>query len=247
MQAFAILRRVAAVVAVLVLVGTTLLAGRPRRAGFAHGADKNPGGVFVQDKGKLNILLGGKSVGREEFSIEPAGAVWLARGKSSLQTPDGKSAVVSGTLTLQPDGSPVNYDWIYQGEKTNSAHVAFVNGVAKTALQIQGATQPFNQENSFNSPHIAILDNNLYHQYAILARVYDWTKRGTQTFPVLIPQELTPGTITVDWLGAVSAEGKSYEGLKVETADLQVTLYLDANHKLVRLEVPAAQVVVVRE
>jgi hypothetical protein len=247
MQAFAILRRVAAVVAVLVLVGTTLLAGRPRRAGMAHAADKNPGGVFVQDKGKLNILLGGKSVGREEFSIEPAGAVWLARGKSSLQTPDGKSAVVSGTLTLQPDGSPVNYDWIYQGEKTNSAHVTFVNGVAKTALQIQGATQPFNQENSFNSPHIAILDNNLYHQYAILARVYDWTKRGTQTFPVLIPQELTPGTITVDWLGAVSAEGKSYEGLKVETADLQVTLYLDGNHKLVRLEVPAAQVVVVRE
>jgi hypothetical protein len=212
---------------------------------ITHAAEKN-NSVFSPDKGKLNILLDGKSVGREEFSIEPTGASWTAKGKSSLQTPDGKSAVVNGTLILQPDGSPISYDWIYQADKTNSAHVTFANGVAKTTLQMQGA-RPFDQENSFGSPHIAILDNNLYHQYAVLARVYDWSRRGTQTIPVLIPQELTPGTITVDWAGAVSAEGKSYEGLKVTTADLEVILYLDSNHKLIRLEVPSAKVAVVRE
>ena len=92
-----------------------------------------------------------------------------------------------------------------------------------------------------------MLDNNLYHQYAVLARVYDWSKRGTQSFPVLIPQELTPGTITVDSVGSVSAEGKSYEGLKVVTNDLEIALYLDGNHHLVRMDVPAAKVSVVRE
>ena len=96
-------------------------------------------------------------------------------------------------------------------------------------------------------PTIAVLDNNLYHQYAVLARIYDWSRRGTQNFSVLIPQERTPGTITVDWVGALSAEGKSYEGLKVTTSDLEVVLYLDTNHKLIRLEVPAAKVAVVRE
>ena len=94
---------------------------------------------------------------------------------------------------------------------------------------------------------IVVLDNNLYHQYIVLARVYDWTRRGTQSFPVLIPQELTPGTISVDWAGAVTAEGKSYEGLKVTTSDIEVILYLDSNHKLIRLEVPSAKVSVVRE
>jgi hypothetical protein len=39
-----------------------------------HAADKNS--VFSSDKGKLNILLDGKSVGHEEFSIEPAGTNW---------------------------------------------------------------------------------------------------------------------------------------------------------------------------
>ncbi|HEY1482535.1 MAG TPA: hypothetical protein VGF19_07430 [Candidatus Acidoferrum sp.] len=210
-----------------------------------HAADKS-NSVFSPDKGKLNILLDGKSVGREEFSIEPTGATWTAKGKSSLQTPDGKSAVVNGTLILNPDGSPASYDWIAQADKTNSAHVTFVNGTAKTTLQMQGA-HPFDQENSFGTPRIVVLDNNLYHQYIVLARVYDWARRGTQSFPVLIPQELTPGTISVDWTGAVTAEGKSYEGLKVTTSDIEVILYLDSNHKLIRLEVPSAKVSVVRE
>src|ERR1700693_2204965 len=71
-----------------------------------HAADKS-NSVFSPDKGKLNILLDGKSVGREEFSIDPTGATWTAKGKSSLQTPDGKSRAVTGTLILNPDGSAV--------------------------------------------------------------------------------------------------------------------------------------------
>ena len=111
---------------------------------------------------------------------------------------------------------------------------------------MQGA-RPFEQTLSFNTPLVAVLDNNLYHQYAVLARVYDWSKRGAQTFPVLIPQELTPGTITVESTGSASADGKSYEGLKVTTSDLEILLLLDNNHRLMRLEVPAAKVSVIRE
>jgi len=211
-------------------------------------ADKKgaEGSVFTPDKGKLNILLDGKSVGHEEFSIEPAGGGWLAKGASSLQTPDGKSSKVTGNLSLQSDGVPVSYEWVSQSDKTNSARVVFTNGVAKTTLQVQGA-HSFDQENSFGSPHIVVLDNNLYYQYILLARIYDWARRGTQSFSVLIPQELTPGNITVDWAGAAQSGGKTYESLKVNTSDLQVLLYLDTNHKLMRIEVPAANVAVVRE
>src|SRR6266849_135078 len=213
----------------------------------AHAQKKAPAGsLLAADKGKLNILLEGKSVGREECSLEPNAGTWTAHGTSTLQTPDGKSAKVTGTLALQPTGAPISYDWSSQAEKNNSAHVAFVNGVAKTTLQIQGA-RPFEQENSFGSPLILILDNNLYHQYAVLARIYDWSRRGAQTFSVLIPQELTPGTITVEATGPATADGKSYDSLKVTTADLEVVLYLDSSHKLIRLEVPAAKVTVVRE
>jgi len=185
-------------------------------------------------------------VGREEFEISAAGGGWTARGTTTLKPPDSAASTVTGTLTLQPDGAPIRYEWSSQAEKTNGAHVLFANGVAKITLQMQGA-RPFEQDLSFNSPKIVVLDNNLYHQYEVLARIYDWTRRGTQTFSVLIPQELTPGSITVDWAGAVSADGKTYEGLKVVTSDLEVVLYLDSNHRLMRLEVSAARVSVVRE
>jgi hypothetical protein len=209
-------------------------------------AQKNSSSVLTQDKGKLTIKLGGQIVGHEDFEIVPSGASWRAKGIADIKPPEGTASKVSGTLTLEPNGAPISYEWSAQAEKTNGAHIVFANGVAKITLEMQGA-RPFEQTLSFNTPLVAVLDNNLYHQYAVLARVYDWSKRGAQSFPVLIPQELTPGTITVESTGSASAEGKSYEGLKVTTSDLEILLLLDSNHRLMRLEVPAAKVSVIRD
>ena len=209
-------------------------------------AQKSSPGIFAQDKGKLTIKLDGQTVGREDFEIAPSGAGWRAKGTADIKPSEGPASKISGTLTLQPDGAPISYEWTAQAEKTNGAHILFANGVAKITLEMQGA-RPFEQTLSFNTPLVAVLDNNLYHQYAVLARVYDWSKRGAQTLPVLIPQELTPGTITVESTGSASADGKSYEGLKVTTSDLEILLFLDNNHRLMRLEVPVAKVSVIRE
>jgi hypothetical protein len=215
---------------------------------FTHAAQKKPpaGSVFVADKGKFKILLDGKSIGHEEFEIASSGVGWAAKATTHLSSEGAPPTIVTGNLTLQPDGAPIAYEWSSQADKTNGAHILFANGVAKMTVQLQGA-RPFEQDLTFTSPLIVVLDDNLYYQYAVLARVYDWNRRGTQTFPVLVPQELLPGTITVDWAGAVSAEGKSYEGLKVLTSDLEVVLYLDSNHRLMRLEVPSSKAAIVRE
>jgi hypothetical protein len=202
--------------------------------------------LFAQDKGKLTIKLDGQTVGHEEFEISPSGGGWLAKGDADIKASKGPASKVSGSLTLQPDGAPISYEWTSQAEKTNSAHLLFTNGLAKMTLQMQGA-QPFDQTFTFNTPLIAVLDNNLYHQYAVLARLYDWSKRGPQTFPVLIPQELMPGNITAESTGSASIDGKSYEGFRVNTTDLEIDLYLDSTHRLMRLEVPAAKVSVIRD
>ena len=218
--------------------------------------------VFTPDKGKLAIQLDGQTVGHEEFEISPGGNGWTARGTTDLKQPTTPSTRVSGTLVLEPNGAPISYEWTAQTEKKNGAHILFSNGTANVTVEMAGArpctedeikdphrTQPcfFEQTLSFNTPLIAVLDNNLYYQYAILARLYDWSKRGAQTFPVFIPQELMPGTITAESTGSATADGKSYEGLRVSTADLEVDLFLDSNHRLMRLEVPSAKVSVVRD
>lgn len=208
--------------------------------------EKAAPGVFVQDKGKFTIKLAGQTVGHEEFDIAPAEGGWLAKGTSDIKPPQGTPSKVTGSLTLQADGSPISYDWSAQSDKTNGAHILFANGIARITLEMQGA-RPFQQDLSFNNPLIVVLDNNLYYQYAVLARIYDWAKGGEQVFPVLIPQDLTPGTVRVISTGSASADGKSYEGLKVNSSDLEIQLLLDNNHRLIRLEVPEAKVSVIRD
>ena len=212
---------------------------------FASQSQKKAG-LFAPDKGKFTIQLDGQTVGHEEFEIAPSSAGWAAHGTTDLKTAGTPATRVTGALTLQPDGAPISYEWSSQAEKTNGARILFANGVAKITLQMQGA-RPFEQDMTFNTPLIAVLDNNLYYQYGVLARVYDWSKQGTQTLPVLIPQELTPGSVNVDATGSVTANGKSYDGLRVTTSDLEVLLFLDSNHRLMRLEVPAAKVAVFRD
>lgn len=227
---------------------TGLTIGLAACAALSFAAQKKtvPSGVLVQDRGKFTIKLAGQSVGHEEFEIAPAEGGWLAKGTSDIKPPEGAPSKVTGSLTLQPDGAPISYQWTAQSEKTNGAHILFANGVARITLEMQGA-RPFQQDLSFNTPLIAVLDNNLYYQYAVLARIYDWSKGGEQTFPVLIPQELTPGTVKVLSTGSATADGKSYEGLKVNSSDLEILLLLDNSHRLIRLEVPEAKVSVIRE
>src|SRR5580658_8769481 len=94
--------------------------------------------VFALDKGKLTIKLDGQTVGHEEFEITPSGGGWLAKGNADIKPAQSAASKVSGSLTLQPDGAPISYEWTSQADKTNAANIVFADGVAKMTLQMQG-------------------------------------------------------------------------------------------------------------
>jgi hypothetical protein len=94
---------------------------------------------------------------------------------------------------------------------------------------------------------VAVLDNNPYDHYALLAQLYDWKTGGKQDFPVLIPQDVIPGSISVESLGPQQIENAQYERLRVSTTDLEILLYLDATHRLMRMDVPSSKVTILRE
>jgi hypothetical protein len=199
---------------------------------------------FAPDKGKFRIFVGGQEQGKEEFEIGSTSGNWVAHGTSEIQTPQGATHV-SGTLTFQPDGTPLRYEWSTQGAKKASASVVFTGATASSELHIEGA-RPFTQQFTFPSPRVVVLDNNLYHQYAVLARLYDWQQKGVQTFSVLVPQDLTPGSVSVESLGKQDVGGLKLEELRVKTEDLELDLYLDAQ-RLVRIVVPSSNAEIIRE
>src|SRR6266851_3448146 len=73
--------------------------------------------VFAADKGKLTIKLAGQTVGHEEFEIAPSGGGWLAKGTAEIKPPESSGSKVSGSLTLQPDGAPISYEWTAERKK----------------------------------------------------------------------------------------------------------------------------------
>jgi hypothetical protein len=201
--------------------------------------------IFTPDKGNFRILVSGQQIGKEEFEIGPNGGDWTAKGTSEIQSTDGVTHV-SGTLQMHADGTPVSYEWSTQGAKKASSTITFSGPVATIELRLEGR-RPFTQQFTFNSPQIAVLDNNLYYQYAVLARLYDRDKKGVQTFSVLVPQELTPGSVTIQSLGEQNSNsGKKLEELVVKTEDLEVDLFLDGE-RLMRIVAPSTNAEIVRQ
>jgi len=199
---------------------------------------------LVADKGTFKILVSGQQIGKEEFSIAPNGSDWSAHGSTELQSPQGNTHV-SGSLVVHADGVPVRYEWSTQGAKKASATIGFAGVTATVELHLEGA-KPFTQQFTFAAPLVVVLDDNLYYQYTFLARLYDWDKKGEQSFSVLVPQEMTPGTVTVDSMGEQVVNGQKVQELRVRTEDNEIDLFLDGP-KLVRLVAPAANAEIIRQ
>jgi hypothetical protein len=205
-----------------------------------------PAAVFTPDKGKFRILLNGQSIGAEEFEISRSGDAWTAHGSTTAHAPGGTDIKADGQLKLSADGAPLRYTWSAEAAKKATGVVEFDNGTAKCSASL-GAASPLMKDFKFETPRIAVLDNNLYHQYAVLAQMYDWKAGGKQNFPVVIPQDLTPGSISVEAIGPQQVDGVTYQSVRVTSTDLEILLYLDANRRLMRIDVPSSKVTIQRE
>jgi hypothetical protein len=206
---------------------------------------QTPPQVPVADKGAFRILLEGAEVGTEQFETEPSGDAWVVRSETVIRIPGQPEARSSGELRISADGTPLAYKWSAQADKKTSGAVAFASGTAKTSTDL-GGKEPHEADFMFPSPRIAVLDNNLHYQFAILALLYNWNVSGQQTIPVLIPQDATPGSVAVESLGARAVDDAQLDTLRVNTPDAEIMAYFDARRRLMRVEVPAANVTIIR-
>ena len=236
----------AAVLAPAILFSPLAAVPRPNRSAKPITATRDTDATITAQKGRFRDTVAGKEVGSEEFEISSSAGGWLARGNATVKSANGPDTHITSQLQLTAAGAPVHYEWTtVTGSKKSSASVDFSAGTATIHLQVNGS-QPYTQQFFFRSPNVAILDDNLYYQYAILAALYDWSAKGVQSFSVLIPQELTPGTITVEALDPENSGGKNLNRLRVRSQDLEIILYLDGN-RLEKISVPSSNAEIIRQ
>ena len=202
--------------------------------------------IFAPDKGRLRITINGQRVGSEDFEISQTPGAWTEHSSMTAHAPGGAEIKATGQLKLSADGAPIRYDWSAEAQKKATGSVDFVSGTAKCSADL-GAASPLRKDFVFTSPRIAVLDNNLYYQFGVLARLYDWKAGGKQTFPVLIPQDMVPGTISVESIDRQQGGNAKYEAMRVSSPDLEIMIYVDENHRMMRLEVPSSNVIIERE
>jgi hypothetical protein len=213
---------------------------------------KTPAQLSGSEKGVFKILVENDPKGTEEFEIAPSGNQFVTRSKIQLTVIRGEKPVqylIESELVLKPNFEPVRYRMVqkYEGNIV-TAKMDFQPEETKAEFNTGAETELREYK---LAPDVALLDDNVFCHYILLARRYDYDRGGLQEFSAFIPQESVGGVLRMMYKGdeiiQVGGKALSVQHLVIDTSDLKLDLYVEGeNHRMVKLEVPSSNVVVER-
>jgi hypothetical protein len=173
---------------------------------------------------RFNILKDGKPIGTDDFDISRHGSNYVFEGKTTVG-----GMTITSRMEVTEKLLPVSYEATSAGGTTR---VTVASPVSELQTVVNGETSSAD----FRFPEGGvILDNNLFDHYLILMyRVH----AGQTSFPVFVPQDRSIGSATVRSTGP-----QAYD---LEIGDVRMQATVDKDGALMKLAVPAANVVVER-
>jgi hypothetical protein len=206
----------------------------------------------VDDNGIFDIFLAGRAVGSETFKIHTSVGKVEAQAEIRLRIEQqGKTVDVqsSSRLVLDPQLRPVTYAWNHKGLQSSGLEADFRGKRARVRyMTVNGATD----ERDFELPRdVLVLDDNVFHQYQLIAVRYQAMGGGKLTFPVFVPQEALPSLLTVEDMGNATSTTDgvtaNLQHLRITTDVTHIDLWVDAQQHIERLFVAGVQLEAVRK
>ncbi|MGO8788040.1 MAG: hypothetical protein ACLQVL_11760 [Terriglobia bacterium] len=206
----------------------------------------------LKDHGIFEIFAAGKSIGTETFEIRVRANQVEAQGNVHLQVEQkGKTVEVRTTSSLLLDGhlDPLSYTWSQKGAQSSQLSLDFrarpVHARYKT-VNGRDDRRDFTLEKD-----VVVLDDNAIDHYQLAVARYDAAKGGAQTFHAFIPQEATPGVMTVNSMGpdavTINGEKRTLHRFLLATELAQISLWVDDRDHLQMVSAPDAQFQAVRK
>ncbi len=194
------------------------------------------------DRGVFHISANGQEIGVERFEIAPTREGALQATAELQITQEGVGRLTeTATLLLRRGIEPISYERVQKSPKRGIASLTF--GPDKVSAHYK-TTQGGVQDMEFYVPKdVVVLDTNFFHHYTFLVRQYDFVKGGRQHMSVLVPQEASPGMVNVEYLG----QDQSLRKLVARTDELEIHIWADDAGRIMKIQVPAAKVEVIRE
>jgi hypothetical protein len=201
------------------------------------------------DSGVFFILSGQRRIGTEKFKITPVSSGLESTGEIDVGMPGSPRVLETGTLKLNRKRQPTSYERQQKLPKKGSIAVEF--GSPESTLVSQTEAGTGKQIFILPADQLAVLDTNFFHHYAFLVMDYDVAKGGPQHFNVFVPQEATPGTISLELKGKENLQvGKAPRELnhfEAVTEEVKIDLWASPSGELYRISIPQANLEVVRQ
>jgi len=204
------------------------------------------------ESGTFRIYFGGAEIGQEKFQIIESGSSVKASAETRLTIEREKEKVsflIRPVLEFSRFFEPVSYEIGQEsGPNKTKARITF-KGAKSDAIYESGKETDARQIDL--QKDVLVLDDNVFHQYIILAKRYDFAKGGIQEFSAFVPQQFIAGGVSISDKGIeavqVLNQNLKLQHLLVDTGELQISLWLDDRHNLRKLAVPKSGVEVIRE
>lgn len=204
------------------------------------------------ESGAFRIYFNGAEIGQEKFQIAESGSSVRASAETRLTVERDKEKVsflIRPVLEFNRFFEPASYEIAQEsGSNKTKARVTFKGPMSEAVYESGKETDT--RQIDLNRD-VLVLDDNVFHQYLILAKRYDFVKGGIQEFSAFVPQQFIAGGVSVSDKGVetvqVLSQSLKLQHLLVDTGELQISLWLDDKHNLRKLAVPKSGVEVIRE
>jgi hypothetical protein len=215
----------------------------------------------VVDEGSFGIFQNGQRVATEIFTIRQFPDSNIT--SSQLHSEPGASTRLeqSSELTLRPDGTLSRYEWKQLAPARSSATVEPGDQV----LVLHSTTtegKPVADQSFFLTPQTFVLDDYFFSTREVLLWRYlsssckprpggDGCDLIRQRFPVLIPRQRTSAQVFIEFKGyddtPLNGRPQHLRHFVIQTEGPEWHLWLDPNHKLLRISIPDTNTEVLRQ
>jgi hypothetical protein len=210
----------------------------------------------VVDEGTFAVFQGGHRVATETFIIRQYADSSTTSSQLKIESgPSGASLEQSSELVLHPDASLARYEWKQTAPVRSSAIVEPSNEFLTMHVESDGKVTelPF-----FLTPSAFILDDYFFStrevllwRYLASCKVRPNGDCDRSRFAVLVPRRRTSSEVFIEFKGyddtPLNGRPQHLRHFLMQTEGADWHLWLDANHKLLRISIPEANTEVLRQ
>ena len=244
-------RRTVAIFGLLVLLATGAMAR-------SKSSETPPPPTNLVDEGTFAVFQNGQRVATEEFSVRQLADSSITSAHLKLDTA-GSTLEQNTQLSLTPDGGLARYEWQELSPVRRTATVEPGDQVLVMRTMADGKTS---EHTFFLTPAAFVLDDYVFSVREVLLWRYLATScKQRQTgdgcdlirarFPILVPRRNTSGEVYVEFKGyedtPLNGRPQHLRHFVIQSNGPEWHLWLDEQHKLLRIAVPDSNLEVLRQ